>query len=302
MSDRDEDRTRISRPEDRTIIVPQPGSRPLGQGGSRSGSAVPPQAAAPPSPAPGAPAEIPLRNTLNPLLNAAAEQISLLAELRHTPRMEKVVEFRQNLIAGLRRFDADARGANLAPEVVVSARYVLCAALDEAILNTPWGERSGWARASLLSLFHNETFGGEKVFQILDRVQQRPGTYLDLLEFIQVCLSLGFAGKYKLDPRGGEQLERLRENLYRVIRQQRGEPERELSPRWQAATSQGQGLDRRIPFWVIGSVSLALLLLVYVGFRGWLGFATAPVVTQLQQIEQPPSGEGIPPAAGKPSN
>lgn len=298
MSDQDEDRTRISHPEDRTVIVPQPGSRPFGQGAARGGPAAVSGQGAPP----GAPAEIPLRNTLNPLLNVASEQISLLAELRHTPRLDRVVEFRQNLIAGLRRFDADARGANLAPEVVISARYVLCAALDEAILNTPWGERSGWARASLLSLFHNETFGGEKVFQILDRVQQRPGIYLDLLEFIQVCLSLGFAGKYKLAPQGREQLERLCENLHRIIRQQRGEPERELSPRWQGAAPQRQGLDRRIPFWVIASVSLALLLLIYVGFRGWLGFATAPVVSQLQQIEQPQPGEGMQPAAGKPSN
>ncbi|WP_097459731.1 type IVB secretion system protein IcmH/DotU [Mangrovitalea sediminis] len=294
MSDKDPgDRTQISGAGDRTIIVPQPGSRPLGRAAGTAAGSPQPAAATPPTAA-GNVGDIPLRNGLNPLLNVAAEQISLLAELRRTARMDNVVEFRQNLIAGLRRFDAEARQKNLASEVVISARYVLCAALDEAILNTPWGEQSGWARASLLSVFHNETFGGEKVFQILERVQQQPGTYLDLLEFIQICLSLGFAGKYKLDPRGAEQLERLRDNLFRIISQQRGESARELSPRWQGSTSGQARLDRRIPFWVIGSVALALLLLVYTGFRGWLSVATEPVVTQLHQIEQSTPGPGKP--------
>lgn len=296
MNEKDSgDQTRFSSSGDRTVIVPQPGSRAPGGGAAQS-----PGPTAAKTPPPGAGGEIPLRNTLNPLLNVAAEQISLLAELRHTAELDNVVDFRKHLIAGLNRFDSEARNQNLAPEVVISARYVLCAALDEAILNTPWGERSGWARASLLSVFHNETFGGEKVFQILDRVQQRPGAFLDLLEFIQVCLSLGFAGKYKLDPRGGEQLERLRENLYRIIRQQRGEPERELSPLWRGAASTRR-LDRRIPFWVIASVCLALLLLVYIGFRGWLSFATTPVVTQLQQVEQS-LHRNARPAPSKPSN
>lgn len=295
MSDKDPgDRTQITGAGDRTIIVPQPGSRPLGRAGGAAPTGSPPPGGATPQPAPGNAGEIPLRNTLNPLLNVAAEQISLLAELRRTARMDNIVEFRQNLIAGLRRFDAEARQKNLASEVVISARYVLCAALDEAILNTPWGEQSGWARASLLSVFHNETFGGEKVFQILDRVQQRPGSYLDLIEFIQICLTLGFAGKYKLDPRGPEQLDRLRDNLFRIIQQQRGEVPRELSPRWQGNAGGQTRLDRRIPFWVIGSVALAVLLLVYTGFRGWLSYATEPVATQLHQIEQSAQGPGKP--------
>ena len=44
---------------------------------------------------------------------------------------------------------------------VMAARYVLCTVVDEAVVTTPWGNESEWSKISLLSSFHNETFGGE---------------------------------------------------------------------------------------------------------------------------------------------
>ncbi len=48
------------------------------------------------------------------------------------------------------------------------ARYALCTALDEAVLSTPWGSGGDWGKQSLLITVHNEAWGGEKVFQLLD--------------------------------------------------------------------------------------------------------------------------------------
>jgi type VI secretion system protein ImpK len=50
------------------------------------------------------------------------------------------------------------------------ARYVLCTTLDEVVLNTPWGRASQWSENSLLITFHNEAWGGEKFFELLDSV------------------------------------------------------------------------------------------------------------------------------------
>ncbi|WP_328717678.1 DotU family type IV/VI secretion system protein [Halomonas elongata] len=40
-----------------------------------------------------------------------------------------------------------------------------------------WGRQSVWAEHSLLARFHNETWGGEKVFSILARLQHEPHRY-----------------------------------------------------------------------------------------------------------------------------
>jgi len=106
---------------------------------------------------------------------------------------------------------------------VMAARYVLCTVVDEAVVTTPWGNESEWSQMSLLSSFHNETFGGEKFFQLLDRLSKNPVKHLPMLELMYLCLSLGFEGKYRVQARGMLELEGIRDALYRQIRQLRGD-------------------------------------------------------------------------------
>ena len=80
-------------------------------------------------------------------------------------------------------------------EQVKIASYFLCSLIDETVLNTPWGNQSNWGHHSLLIQFHNEAWGGERFFQILDRLKQQPAQGLNLLELAYLCLSLGFEGK-----------------------------------------------------------------------------------------------------------
>ena len=42
--------------------------------------------------------------------------------------------------------------------------------LDEAVLSTPWGGQSEWAQHPLLVALHREAWGGEKFFEMLDRI------------------------------------------------------------------------------------------------------------------------------------
>ena len=76
----------------------------------------------------------------------------------------------------------------MSPETVLAARYVLCTFLDEIVLGTPWGSESVWSTQSLLSSFHNETWGGEKFFLILDSMLQDPAGNINLIELMYVCL------------------------------------------------------------------------------------------------------------------
>jgi type VI secretion system protein ImpK len=105
---------------------------------------------------------------------------------------------------------------------------------------------------------------GERFFDLLAGMQKEPGRYLPALEVCYLCLALGFRGKYRLDSRGGAEAERVREGLYQLLSSATGPWERELSPRWHGADAPHQGPGRRVPAWVIATVALALLALVYV--------------------------------------
>ncbi|KPX98631.1 Type IV/VI secretion system protein [Pseudomonas amygdali pv. mori] len=70
----------------------------------------------------------------------------------------------------IKLFEAEGRRNAIENDQLLAARYVLCTVVDEAVLNTPWGSKSDWSKISLLSRFHKETFGGEKFFQLLEKL------------------------------------------------------------------------------------------------------------------------------------
>lgn len=267
---------------DRTIMIPTPGGR-----NSASASHVPVHNMVAPTPAMQAqfasPEPIQLRRGLNPLVNAAATLLTVTIKLRNTASHDNVVELHKRLTDEIKAFDLQAQRSGAAPESVISARYLLCTVVDEIVLNTPWGARSGWSQHSLLSLFHQETFGGEKCFVILQRMQENPGKHLDTFELYYLCLSLGFEGKYRLAHRGHEQLDQIRDGLYQTIENHRGQMQKDLSPRWQGLGKARSGMMDYLPLWVISSCLLAALVLSYSGFRYWLYDTTLPTADNLRQ-------------------
>ncbi len=228
---------------------------------------------------------------LNPLVNAAGMLIAVLCKLQQTMSHPNVGGLHQHLVSEIRKFEAQAKEENIKPEVVLAARYLLCVVLDEAVLNTPWGAESAWTQRTLLSIFHNETHGGEKFFTILDRMRERPAENLDILELIYLFLSLGYEGKYRVVSRGREKIEQLRDELFRLIRNHHGSYERTLSPSGEGLGKIRNTLTEYVPLWVIASVVAGILLLSYSGFRYWLYQSSTPVVQQLEAIT---AGEKLP--------
>ena len=204
---------------------------------------------------------------LNPLVNAASTLIAVFEKTRQSLSHPDVGGLHQRLVNEIKAFEARIRDQGVRQEVILSARYLMCSVLDEAVLNTPWGSESAWGQRTLLSVFHGETSGGEKSFLILDRMRQTPADNLDILELFYICLSLGFEGKYRLMNRGRDQLDMLRDNLYRTIRNQRGDFERELSTHWHGLGRVRKTLYHYVPVWVAASV-FAVLVVVGYGYAG----------------------------------
>lgn len=221
---------------------------------------------------------------LNPIVNAASTLIAVFEQIRQSLKHPDIGGLHHRLVGEIKKLEQDLQQINIQPEIIISARYCICAALDEAVLNTPWGSESAWPQRSLLSVFHNETFGGEKFFLILERMLQQPAKNLHLLEFLYIILSLGFQGKYRVVNHGSELLQQVRDELFMAIRRQTGEYERSLSPSWRGLGSTRKSLTNYLPVWVVASILGAVLLLSYSGFRYWLFESSTPVVEKLDEI------------------
>ncbi len=258
---------------DRTVIIPSP----QGRAAPAHARAATTQVVSEPI----APGDI---SGLNPLVAAANPLLDMVPQLRATLQHPDPIGLRDALARDVKAFEARAREAGVAPEAIVGARYALCTLLDEVAASTPWG--SGvWSKQSLLVMFHNETWGGEKFFLLLSKLAQTPRENRDLLELLYVCLALGLEGRYRVLDNGRAQLETLRERLAGILRAQRGEYERELSPEWKPAAVRRNRLFAVMPLWVAFAACGLVLLGIYFGFSYALNTASDPVFARIQGIK-----------------
>lgn len=227
---------------------------------------------------------------LNPLAGAAAALLAEAVRLRHAGQAEDLHALNRRLGDELKLFEQRALQAGIESSEVMAARYVLCTLLDEAVVTTPWGNESEWSQMTLLSRFHNETFGGEKFFRLLERLGRNPVKHLALLELMYLCLALGFEGQYRVLPRGMLELEAIRDALYRQIRQLRGDVPREISPHWQGLEDGRRRLVRSVPGGLLALSTLLCLALLYGGFAWVLGEQRERVLQPFQVVagEQKP--------------
>ena len=266
--------------DDRTVLRPTPGGR---RGGPGTPPSPPPGGAPPAAGHVAAPLDT-FAAGLNPLVSAATTLLSLISQLRDTASHPDPAGLENRVVQEVQNFENKARAQGAAPETVVAARYALCSVIDETVLSTPWGGQSAWSTRSLLSIFHRETWGGEKFFQVLERLEQDPARNIDLLELLYICLALGFEGKYRVDERGAGRLAEIRDNLYRTIRMTRGQYERELSTHWRGIEDQRNPIVRYVPFWVVAAVAAFLMVASFLYFRINLSGLAEPAHAELSQI------------------
>lgn len=226
---------------------------------------------------------------INPLLYCANDLIDRMASIRGstvTGENETVRDpgiFREETVRQIRDFEWRCGQQGVDEESILYSRYILCTVIDEFATKTTWGGQGVWSSQSLLSQFHDETGGGEKFFQILEHLQTQPATYLPVLELMYISMSLGFEGKYSLENRGNVEIENLRDNLFHLMRLQRGEPERDLSPHWQGVSEKRYALMKHVPVWVFSALAGVVLLVLFSGFSYQLTTTKDGLLVALQE-------------------
>lgn len=205
--------------------------------------------------------------------------LALLARLRLGASATDPQSLKTALAAQIRAFDQRAFAAGLDPRQISAARYTLCTALDEAVSTSAWGERSDWAQSSLLGTFHSETWGGEKVFTLIERTLADPRRYTDLLELFYFVLTLGFQGKFRLERDGTASVDQLRDRLFDTLRRRFGvRPKLETPPR--EPVRHRVRLVRYLPVWTIAALCLLASLLIL----AWLGYELTSHAKDVAQL------------------
>ncbi|HEX8614131.1 MAG TPA: DotU family type VI secretion system protein [Telluria sp.] len=271
------------------------GFDPLGQLGRRGEHFVAPNpggaSATPGAGAAGATAAAPppgqrIHSGSNPLVALANPLLNLIPQIRTTVHHADPAMLREQLVAELRQFETRAREAGIANETIIGARYCLCTTLDEAATLTPWGGGGVWSASSLLVTFHNETWGGEKFFELLSRLASYPAQHVDLLELQYFCLMLGFEGRYRVLDQGRSQLDVLKQRLLQLIRTQRGEHADALSPHWHDPVVQARA-QRSVPLWAVASVAALACVGLFIALQWSLSSRSDEVYAAIDQLRVP---------------
>ena len=197
----------------------------------------------------------------NPILVLSAPLFRHLDRLLHTYEMGEVASVHGMLVEEIDTYMANASKLSLEPSAVQISQYILCTFLDELISTTYWGKEHNWSKNSLLSHFYHETYGGEKVFQVMNKLLAAPANHIHLLELIYVCISLGFEGKYRIQTRGKMELDTLRDNLYKQIRTVHGRHAQKFYTEQQASRQQHRLLYKASYPVIVASVAVMLVII-----------------------------------------
>ena len=212
------------------------------------------------------------RNHVKQLLSGAHEEARRLRAARPV----------QGSLRGVRR-RRTARGRS---DDVKLAIYAIVMFLDESILNSPLPALAGWSRKPLQEELFGEHMGGEVFFENLRTLigRQDSEELADVLEVYQLCLLLGFRGRY--GAAGQSEVQRWVGAAAEKIARVRGAP-RELVPGWapperETFPVQRDPWIRRLAFAALGLASTAIV--IWVVLRITLG----SWISQLQSLQPGP--------------
>lgn len=232
---------------------------------------------------------------LNPLVAAANRVFSAVPQIRASLRHPAPGALRTELLSHVGKFEQTASAKGYDADTVAVARYALCALADESVRNTPWAGAAQWDRHGLLQTLYGEAEGGEKFFAALGRMAESPAANIDVLEFFDVCLGLGFEGKFRQVAGGRAQLDLVRGRLKDMIRREPAGASLELSERWRGLEAPVRRGSKWFAAWVSACACAAILVAAYLGFRVLLGTAAEPAARALAGLRVP-----LAPAVAKP--
>ncbi|CAN5380031.1 DotU family type VI secretion system protein [soil metagenome] len=156
------------------------------------------------------------------------DAIYLALDIQRGSRIENPPHFRAQLLHQLDASGGAALGAGYTPEDVSEARYAVASYIDEVVLTSANPLREHWQGHPLQLELYNDNRAGEGFFTRLDALRQAPERNYRLLELYNLCLMLGFEGRYRLE--GRETLHSIAAGVAQEIARLRGGKATQLAP------------------------------------------------------------------------
>ncbi len=220
----------------------------------------------------------------NRLIDAATPLFGLSLRVRSLTECGNIEAVYKQTIDEIKAIEIELTERGYEHAILMAYRYILCAFLDEAVMGTLWGSSCVWAEHSMLSRFHNETWGGEKVYSILARLEGEVEKYQELLEFIHACLLLGFEGKYRVIENGRNERERVISHLRETLDGFSRTKSQPLTQANQNVVRSKYGLNRQWSTWAILLCFALMLGGAYTLYSWLLHEKSADVINQLNQL------------------
>lgn len=191
--------------------------------------------------------------------------------------------FRQQVREAIKGADAEARKRGYDQQEIQLAIFAVIAFLDESILNLRSPVFADWPRQPLQEEYFGHHVAGEVFFQHLNNLirMNDSQSLADLLEMFQLCMLLGFAGRYSIGNRAeitpivnavGEKIHRIRRSSALLS------PEWQPPPSTNAPSATHDPWVKRILYAAVGCVAFAVI-----GY-GVYYFLLDGGITTLQQL------------------
>jgi len=223
---------------------------------------------------------------INPMVDACENLIALILRIRSLKYLDNVDALHKSVINEVEKVELRLRNSrNYDDASLLTCRYCLCTAVDEAVLSTDWGKNSLWSSHSLLSTFHGETWGGEKFYKIIERLLESPDNYKDLLGLIYVFLCLGYQGRYGLTDSDNKERRRVIETIHSLLLiDKRKLSEFSLNIGGENTVTKGYIHKLAIPAWLIYLFGILMLCFLYLTFDHFLDIEIENISQKLKKF------------------
>lgn len=223
-------------------------------------------------------------NSLNTMIDAATPLLGMVLRLKSMSSRGLPEHLFGQVVTDIRAIEQLLQNHGYEPGTIISFRYVLCTFIDETALGQGWSTQNEWVKQSLLVHFHNETWGGEKIFILLERLMGEPKRYQDLLEFLYLCFSLGFRGRYKVSNQNNDEFEQIFRRLHHVLHKLRGDSAFPLLHQNKIGHPGFYHLTRRLGIKHLLAGGIVLLAVVYLFYLLRLNAQTQDILHQLNNL------------------
>lgn len=226
-------------------------------------------------------------NIYNPLIEAAKPVFILVNAMRQTTSQLSTDSLINKFSILINNFEENAEKNGAKYDAIQAAKYCLCTFVDELAVRAGWADET-WSKNSLLVSFYDETWGGERFFEIIQNLKQDPDKNIDLLELMYLCLQFGYKGKYQVLNSGELEIDKIKRDLLSLIHSKRPDQTVNLFKHDPIVTNTIQRKQQlTIPLWVVGVLGAVVLGIGYFAMQWSLGDDFNTASTKVNSLKLP---------------